>query len=172
MPRIAKVSKEEARGEVQQIYANIEKTFGTIPNIFKQMAASPAVLNGYFAIQEVLNKTALNVKTREKIALISASENGCNYCRAAHSKGAKHLGIDDQSIQKALNAESDDAKEDAILKFCKAIVEKKGWVSDDDVENLKSAGLNDREIVEVIFTSMMNMFLNYFNHIVETEKDF
>ncbi len=61
---------------------------------------------------------------------------------------------------------------EAALRFALAIVEKRGWVSDEDVQRVRAAGFADREIAEVVATVAHTMFSNYFNHVAGTEVDF
>ena len=58
------------------------------------------------------------------------------------------------------------------LKFANSVVEKRGWVSDEDLANVRSAGYDDGEIAEIAAHVVLNIFRNYFNHIAETPTDF
>ena len=58
------------------------------------------------------------------------------------------------------------------MKFARALVVERGWVSDDEVERLRAAGYGDREITEIVATVALNIFSNYINHVAGTEIDF
>ena len=60
----------------------------------------------------------------------------------------------------------------AILNFANAVVEKRGWVEDSDLQGARDAGLTDGQIIEVIANVSLNIFTNYFNHAADTEVDF
>ncbi|MGA3267574.1 MAG: hypothetical protein ABSE16_12205 [Verrucomicrobiota bacterium] len=65
-----------------------------------------------------------------------------------------------------------DAKADAILKLARSIVVKRGEITDEEFQGARQAGLSDGEIVEVAANVAVNIFTNYFNHIVQTDIDF
>ena len=50
----------------------------------------------------------------------------------------------------------------AALQFAAKVVEHRGRVSDEDVEDLREAGYEDGEIAEVIGHTALNIFSNYF----------
>lgn len=172
MTRVHPISPEKASAPVKEIYAAIEQKMGRVPNIFLNMGNSAAVLNGYLALSDAIEHTSLDAKLREKIALIVGQSNHCNYCLSAHTAIAQATGINEQEIFQARRAESKDAKTQAILSFAKAVVEKRGSVADQDVAALKSAGVSDAQIVEIILVITLNIFTNYFNHITDPKIDF
>ena len=69
-------------------------------------------------------------------------------------------------------SESVDNKVQVALSFARKVVEKRGWVSDEDLEEVRGAGYSDEEITEIIANIALHNFTNYFNHIAETEVDF
>ena len=172
MARIAPVTPEKAEGEIKNIYADINKNLGKVPNIFQYMGNSSAMLQSFFSVSEALNHSSLNPKLRSLIALAVAQANECNYCLSAHTTIANGQGLQSNEIINARKGESQDAKTRAILHFTKQVVEKRGKVSDQDVNALKSVGVGDRELVDIILTININMLTNYFNHIVDTPIDF
>lgn len=163
---------EHATGELKASYDILQKKMGKVLNIFLHMGQSPAVLKGFMAIQESAGKLSIPQKIQEQIALATAQNNKCGYCLSVHTQIAKTQGLSEEEILSARKSEAHNAKEAAILRFVNNIVEKRGKVSDMDVEAVKKAGVSDKEIVEIIFLVNMNMFTNYFNHIVNTEIDF
>lgn len=52
------------------------------------------------------------------------------------------------------------------------MVEKRGFVSDDDVAAVRAAGHDDGAIAEIVAHVVANIFTNYVNHVAETEIDF
>lgn len=172
MSRIAPVLPEKAKPEVKSIYEIIQKKMGALPNIFKNMGNSPAVLKAYLNLSEEAAHTTLSPKLREEIALAVSQANQCNYCLSAHTQISKTLGIPDQEILLARKGEAQDPKTRAILKFVKTVVEKRGKASDDDIAVLKTAGVNDQEFTEIFLNIMVSMFTNYFNNMTDPQVDF
>jgi len=114
---------------------------------------------------------ALTPAEHELLALAVGGVNGCDYCQAAHSMAASSVGLDADAIEKAKKCESADVKEAVVLKFAKAIIEKKGFVSDEELNKFKAAGFDDAAVVEVVGAIAVNTFTNYFNHVNGTEFD-
>ena len=172
MSRVKLVAEADAVGEVSEIYSQIKSKHGYVPNIFKAMGNSAAVLNGYLSLSEAVQNTSLSQQTREKIALAVGEMNRCRYCLAAHSAVAAKIGLSDDQIISARQGDDSDPKVQAILSFVRQSVENRGWVPDGNLDQLKQAGVNEQELVEIVLSISMNMFTNYFNHITCPEIDF
>lgn len=172
MTRVNSVTLEQANPKVKLTYDLIKKKFGRVPNIFQNMGNAPAVLEGYLAFNEAASHTKLSPVLREEISLTVGQANKCNYCLSAHSAGGKALGLDDAAIQSARKGQSKNPKDQAILQFAKQMVENRGHMSDEDVANLKNAGVNDEEMLEIVMLVALNIFTNYFNHLSDPKIDF
>jgi len=119
-----------------------------------------------------LSHGSLPAKLREQISLVIAEENGCGYCRAAHSAIGKMVGLSADAINGARHGDSQDAKARAALQFARIVTQKKGRVSDADLAQVRRAGYNDAEVSEIIANVALNIFTNYFNEAANTEIDF
>jgi uncharacterized peroxidase-related enzyme len=172
MTRMNPTNKDNANPKVKEIFQKINTKLGKVPNIFLNLGNSEAALSGYMGLSESVSKTSLDPKLIEKLALVVGQTNNCHYCLSAHSVIAKGLGIEEADIIKAREAHANDAKSEAILQFAKNVVQKRGLVSDQEVSNLKAAGVNDKELAEIILIISLNIFTNYFNHITGTKIDF
>lgn len=172
MPRLQPVSIENAEGKARELLETAQKKSGKLINIVATMANSPAVLEAYMEFSSKLKKTKLPPKAREAVALIVGEKNRCEYCIAAHTQGAKATGMSDAETVQVRQGEAEDPKIDGVVKLASAIVETKGFISDDQLAAARQAGLSDEEITEVVGLVAMNLFTNYFNHVAETEIDF
>ena len=71
------------------------KQLGTLANLFRVIANSPAPLEGYLNLNGALSKGSLDAKTRERIAIAVAEVNGCAYCLSASpEEGRRRCGKD------------------------------------------------------------------------------
>ena len=59
-----------------------------------------------------------------------------------------------------------------MLRFARAVLEKKGVVEDAEVAAVREAGYGDAEIAEVVAHVGLNVFTNYFNNVAGTTIDF
>lgn len=172
MQRLNSVSPETATGKAKTLLDGVKAKLGVTPNIMKTMANSPAVLDAYLKFSGSLGAGALSAKNREQIALNVGEFNQCGYCLAAHSAIGKNLGLTAEEIQSSRSGSDADEKTNALMKFSRKIVEKRGFVSDQDLQEFRDAGFGDAEITEVVANVALNIFTNYFNHLAQTEVDF
>jgi uncharacterized peroxidase-related enzyme len=172
MPRIPIPGRDEAPPESHQILHNVNKMLGFVPNLHRLMSISPNALAGWAELMRSLSKT-LDVKTREGMALAVSEVDGCNYCLAAHSYISTNLAkIAPEEI--ALNREgrSRDPKRQAAIAFAKALIERRGQVSDEEFDAVRAAGWTDANIVEMIALSAQFLLTNFMNNAVQTPIDF
>jgi uncharacterized peroxidase-related enzyme len=166
-------SIEAAPSASQPLLEGAKKQFGSVPNMFRVIANSPAALEGYFGLNGALAKGSLDAKTRERIALTVAEINGCGYCLSAHTYIGKNVAkLDDVEMTANRSGASNDLKADAALRFAANIVRERGHVSDADVSAVKAAGYDDAQIVEIVLHVALNMLTNYVNEVAKTEIDF
>ena len=72
----------------------------------------------------------------------------------------------------AREGKSKDAKTQAILTFAQTLVRKRGHVTDADVNEVKTAGVTEGEVGEIVGHVVLNTLTNYFNNTANTEIDF
>lgn len=172
MSRVPTIDPKQATGKSKQLLDGVQAKLGMTPNLMRAMANSPAVLDAYLQFSGALSHGELPAKTREQIALAVAEANSCAYCLSAHSAIGKSAGLTAEQIRDARLGTAVDERTSAILKFAAQLVEKRGLVSDADLAEARDAGVSDAEITEVVAGTALNLFTNYFNHVVETKVDF
>ena len=151
----------------------VKKLLGSAPNLFRIVSNSPAALEGYLGMFAALGKGMLPAATRERIALAVAEVNGCGYCLSAHSYLGKNLAkLSDEEIALNRDGGSTDPKADAAVRFAVKVVNARGHVSDADIEDVKNAGYNDAEVIEIVTHVALNTLTNYVNEVAQTAIDF
>jgi uncharacterized peroxidase-related enzyme len=164
---------EAAPAASQPTLEAIKKQFGGLPNVFRLLSNSPAVLAAHAALNGALGKGKLDKKIRERIALKIAQTNGCEYCLAAHTyMGTNVAKLSLEEIAAARRGESSDEKADAAVKFAVRLVGTRGNVSAEELEALQSAGFDDAELLEIVAHVAANTFTNYVNEVFKTDIDF
>ncbi len=172
MPRINPVDLDTAQGRARTLLEGVQKKYGRTPNLLGTFANAPAALEAYLGFSGALAGGSLGADLREQIAVAVAGANGCGYCASAHTAIGKSLGVDAAELDANLQGASSDPKTQTVLDFALAVVERRGWVSDEDFRRVRDAGFSDGEITEIIANVVFNIFSNYFNHVVQTEIDF
>jgi uncharacterized peroxidase-related enzyme len=172
MNRLHPVDPATAEGKAKTLLDGVKARIGSVPNIFRLLAASPATLEAYLGYNRALSQGALPAQIREQIALVAAETNGCDYCASAHTAIGKHAGLSQNDINEALEGRAVDPKADAAVHFAKLLLENRGRISDADFNLVKEAGLSEAEIAEIVAHVAINVFTNYFNIAFDTEIDF
>lgn len=172
MQRLEPIDRSQAPSQTAVMLDKIERQMGRVPNILATMAQSESVLQGYSGFSASLAGSSLSAKLREQIALAVAEANRCGYCLAAHVAIGRSVGLSDEDICDSRRGAAPDRMTDAALKFSTTLVHRKGVVDDEDVADLRSAGFDDRAIVEIVAAVGLSIFTNYFNHVAGTDIDF
>lgn len=166
-------SIEAAPAAAQPLLEAVKKQIGSVPNLFRLTATSPAALEGYLSLNGALGKGALNAATRQRIALAVAQINGCGYCLAAHTYLGKNVAkLADAEIAANRAGHSADAKADAAVRFAAKVANQRGAVSEADLQAVRAAGYSDAEIVEIVAHVALNTLTNYINEVFKTDVDF
>lgn len=172
MSRLNIPTRDDAPKPSQPILDAVHKQLGVVPNMFRLIASSPPALEGFVANSGALNKT-LDVKTRERIALAVAQVNGCDYCLSAHTYFGLNLAkISAEEIALNRKGASGDRKANAAVRFAAKVVRERGHVTDADIKEVRDAGIDDGQIVEIIAVVAENSFTNFLNEVAKTDIDF
>jgi uncharacterized peroxidase-related enzyme len=164
---------EAAPAASQPLLQAVSKQLGSVPNLFRMVANSPAALEGYLGLFGALGKGSLGAATGERIALAIAEINQCGYCLSAHTYLGKKLArLDDAEIAANRGGTSQDAKADAAVRFAVKVALQRGHVSDEDLQAVRTAGYSDAQIIEIVQHVALNTWTNYMNEVAKTDIDF
>jgi len=164
---------ENAPQAAKEDLQNIKSALGVVPNIFAGFAASPAAVKSYMAIAGNLKTHGSLTPIEQQVVYIAVSAlNGCDYCVAAHSAGAGKANmpadvLESLRLQKPIN----DEKLETLRSFALAMVEQRGYMTDDQMAAFSDAGFNQAELLDVITILAHKTMSNYFNHIAKTPLD-
>lgn len=172
MTRIPVHSVDSAPEGSRDALKSLEAQFGKVLNIHGAMAHSPAVLETYVAIQSALeDKAALDKRLREVVALAVANVDGCSYCQAAHTLGGTAAGLSQEETIAIRRGTVDDPRLQALVTLVREQAGNVGHVKDSTWQAALDAGWSDAELTETSAVVALNLFTNYFNHLVQTDLD-
>ena len=163
---------DTAPADSAAILENTAKALGFVPNLFGTFAEAPATLEAYQTLGGLFDRTSFNATERQVVLLAASRSNDCRYCLAAHSVIAGMQNVprdvvdairDDQPIA--------DPRLEALRQFTVAVVENRGWLDAEQLENFTSAGYGNQQILEVILGVAMKTISNYTNHVAATPVD-
>jgi uncharacterized peroxidase-related enzyme len=149
--------------------AAAKKTLGFVPNLWAIQAEAPALLEGYQTLAGIFDRTSFDATERQTVMMTVNFENECHFCMAAHTGIAKSQGVPDAVIE-ALRDDTPlpEPKLEALRAFTRALVAKRGWVEESDVQAFLDAGYSQRQVLEVILGVGLKVLSNYTNHVAET----
>jgi len=163
---------DTAPPESKEILAGAEKRLGFIPNLYGIMSESPATLKAYANLSDNFAGSSFNSTEQQIILLASSNYNHCNYCMAVHSTIAQMFNVPNDIIDSLrTNKPISDNKLETLRKFTHSVVEKKGWVHQEEIDAFLQVGYSRGQILEVIVGVSQKTLSNYINHIVKTPLD-
>lgn len=174
MSRLSVPSLESATGATAEIYGQIKKAIGNVPNTFAAIGAhGPAALKAVLAADAVLATGSLSTRDQETIKLVISGVGGCDYCVAAHSLLGKLAGLKPEELKNIRDGKpTGDAKRDALVSFVRKLAATSGTVSEADFSAIRKAGYSDAQLVDISLAFATTVFTNVFNRINDTDVDF
>lgn len=172
MSRIAPLDAAEAPQNVRDLYAVAQGALGGVPNFIRALGHAPAALQGFLQLFGSLTSGTIDHKTHERIALLTAEANACQYCVSAHTVLARGAGLSEGEIAANREGRSTEAKADAAVRFAGSVLENKGDVTAAEYQALLSAGWTAEQAIEIVLTVGMNSLLNAFGRFSQIDIDF
>jgi len=172
MSRFDQIEPEQATGKSKELLDAVGAQYGSVPNGFKVLAASPQAFQGYLDFENAVADGVLSEQIRQQIAILVSNANECSYCLSAYTAAGGAAGVSEDDLAAARRGEASDAKSDAILRFAKAVVDSRGDVPDEVLADAREAGLTDQELIEVVAVVALKTFTNYYNRLARPELDF
>ncbi|MBK8816845.1 MAG: peroxidase-related enzyme [Methylococcaceae bacterium] len=172
MSRIHTVTKETANAEQSALFDAIQAKLGVVPNFLKVFANSPAALRAFLGLHGIAGEGSLDPQTRERIAVGLAQQNACEYCLSAHTAIGRKAGLTAAEIAANRAGTSQDAKAAVAVKFARSLVDNMGDITTAELNEVRHAGFNDAEIVEIITHVGMNILTNILGKASRVDIDF
>jgi uncharacterized peroxidase-related enzyme len=157
----------------QPFFEDVKKQMGSVPNLYRLTATSPATLETYLNFNHALEIGTLDSATRERIALAVSEINGRIYCLAAHSYVGKNgAKLSDAEITSNRRGYSFDSKANAAVAFAVKVTKARGAVSEQDLAEVSAAGYSNAEALEIVAHVALNTLTNDINIVFKTDVDF
>jgi len=174
MPWIETVAYDQSDGRLRQLYDRVKGPGDNVDNIMMMHSLRPHTMEGHMAIYKyVLHHSANKVPKwfLETIGVWVSALNKCAYCVEHHYQGLVRL-LDDaeksSGIRAAIDAGDAEAapleqKEIAALDYARALTVDPSSVSEAMVDDLRSLGYDDGEILEI---NQVTAYFSYANRTV------
>ena len=172
MSRINVVERENANPEQAELLDAVQAKLGMVPNFLNVFANSPAALRAFLGLHGIAGEGSLDAPTRERIALVLAQKNACEYCVSAHTAIGRKTGLNTAEMEASRAGTSQDAKAAVAVKFARALAEHNGEVTTAEILAVRNAGYSESDIVEIITHVGMNILTNILAKASRVEIDF
>jgi len=170
MPYIDIIDEADATGALKDAYDAIAQTRGKVANIMKVHSLHPEAMLRHMALYKTLlfGRSGLKRAERELIATVVSSINGCAYCTRHHAEALRAYWKDKARVQSIIALELEAAalskREQAMAAYARILTETPTEVTEAHVEQLRAAGLSDRDILDV---NLITSYFNFVNRIAE-----
>ncbi len=164
-------SRAEVSSNNQNIFDNLQKGLGFVPNLYAYYAKNETALGDYLTLQN--RKSTLKAKEREIINLVVSQINDCRYCLSAHTALGKMNGFSDEQILEIRGGNAAfDAKFDALAAFVASITINRGKPSTETLDDLLAAGYTEANIIDIIIVIGDKIISNFIHGFSQLPIDF
>ena len=170
MRTFAVPTREQVAPTNQDIFDNLKKSLGFVPNLYATIAYSNNGLSRFLAYQNA--KTSLNNREKEAVNLVVSQINGCVYCLSAHTVIGKMNGFTDEQILDLRRGKSDNPKLNALVELAADITRNKGNANDDLVTSFYEQGYTNENLVDLILLISDKTVMNYVHNLTHIPVDF
>lgn len=166
MTWINTISYREAAGRLRKLYDRVKGPDDNVDNIMMAHSLRPHSMEGHMVLyKNVLHHSAnkLPKSLLEILGVYVSLLNGCAYCVEHHFQGLQRLLGDEArgtailtALERGQPEEALAGREVAAAKYAKALTLDPKGLDERDVQDLRAAGLDDGEILEI------NQVVSYF----------
>ena len=154
------MSEDDAAGDLAEYYRTQRAAWGFLPNYAGAFSTRPDVAQAWNALNATI-RNGMNRRRFEIATIAAARALRSTYCTAAHSTFLRDVCADDatmRSIAEHPDGAGLDLEDNAVYQFAAKVATDAASVDADDVERLRTAGLTDAEIADVVFAASARCF--------------
>lgn len=173
MTWISTISYDDADGALKKLYDRIKGPDNNVDNIMMAHSLRPHSMQGHMTLYKYVLHHPRNTLPKsylETIGVWVSLLNECSYCVEHHFGGLSRLLEDDDratDIRQAMESEdlaqAFEGKDLAGLQYAAKLTADAAGVSEEDVEDMRSAGFDDGEILEI---NQVTAYFAYANRMV------
>ena len=157
-PPIPMVEEDEATGEVTEIFGAIKREMQMpfVPNMMKQMAASPAALSMFWNMTRAYYEhMTIPQSLAAMIGYTVAEHSNCEYCAAGNEMSCRMLGIDEETLAGLARdlGKVNPQRVRAIIGFALKVSHDPQGLTQADYDKVRKHGVMDEDIVEIVLVT-------------------
>ncbi len=163
-------TREQVTPTNQEIFDNLTKALGFVPNLYATIGYSDNGLSRFLAYQNA--KTSLSNKEKEAVNLIVSQVNGCVYCQSAHLVLGKMNGFTDVQLLNIRLGKSEDSKLHSLINLSADITRNKGNADRLKIDAFFEQGYTKENLVDLILQISEKTAMNYLHNLTQVPVDF
>ena len=156
---------EDVKGEVKEIFKEVESAFGTVTEGISLWAFNSKALKFQWeSIKEQMNSDKDTQKMYTLIRYLVSEKNHCKYCIGLNGSMLINMyGMSEEELKEVPNDFSIaklTPKNQMLLEFALRSINEPQSIQQKDIELLHSLGLSDVEIFNLVLTASMMLVVN------------
>lgn len=154
------ISEHAATGATADYYRQQRDSWGFLPNYAGAFGHRPEVAQAWNALNLAI-RSGMDRRRYELATIAAARALRSTYCTAAHSMFLRDVCGDETSLHRIAEApagETLDEQDRAVYQFAAKVATDAASVQQDDVDQLRAAGLSDADIADVVFAASSRSF--------------
>jgi uncharacterized peroxidase-related enzyme len=148
--------EDDASGDVAEIYDGMREQFGYLPNLVRVFSLRPEAYKAWTQLNGAVR--APDLRRYELATFAAARRLRSSYCSLQHGKvlAQKFFSFDEvPGLPEGL-----DETDRAVMELAEKVVDDATSVTQADVDRLRSLGLSDAEIVDVVLAAAARCFFS------------
>jgi alkylhydroperoxidase family enzyme len=153
---------ESAPAQSKPALQSLNAAFGMIPNIAGAMATSPVLINSLVGLFQRVHGGSFTEAQIQTLLLTNAVTNASAWAVAFHTALALKEGLDPADVNAIREGRAPGDRQHAALStLAKTLIEKRGRLDDQDVDQFTGAGFRKDLVLEVIAVVAASTITNY-----------
>jgi uncharacterized peroxidase-related enzyme len=163
MTFIETIAEDEAHGATAEMYAGDRDAFGFLPNFTRAFSSRPEVYAAWKQLNGAV-KGGMELRRYELATIAAARELRSSYCTLAHGSVLMDKGFLEPEELRAVVADHRGADLDdvdvAVMDLAAKVARDATSVEQADVDHLRSLGLSDQDILDVVLAAAARCFFS------------
>jgi AhpD family alkylhydroperoxidase len=150
----------------------LQQAFGVLPNLAAALANSPKLINSLVGVFQQVHSSSLTEPEIQIVLLTDAVANSCTYAVALHTALALQQGVSSEETDVIRERRVPTDKRFAALStLARTLIEKRGHLSEQELDLFLAAGFTKEQVLEVIAIVAASTITNYAGTIANPPLD-
>ena len=162
MERFPVLTIDTAPEAAKSALRDVQARFGMIPNLAGAMATSPVLIQSFIGVFDKVHGGNFTEPQIQTVLLTDAVTNACAWAVALHTALGLQAGLEPSDVEAMRAGRSpSDRKLGALSTVARTLIEKRGRLSEQNIESFLAAGFGEELLLEVINIVAASTITNY-----------